>query len=150
MDKIRFEPQMFKFDIDNEATMTCKIIVNDENFIEIIKRIETPMATLNGEADIAGSYAYLPIDDLLDELNLDGCEDETKQAILLGCTCGCAECWPLYAQIEKRENVIIWYKFSNPFRNWDYSQLAPFIFDVTEFEKELMRLKRMIREQIRR
>ena len=34
MDRIRFEPQMFKFDIDDEETMTCKIIVNDESFIE--------------------------------------------------------------------------------------------------------------------
>ena len=141
MDKIRFEPQMFKFDIDNEATMTCKIIVNDENFIDIIKRIETPMAALNGETNIAGSYAYLPIDDLLDELSFDECEDGTKEVILLGCTCGCVECWPLYAQIEERENVIIWHKFSNPFRNWDYSQLAPLMFDRTEYENELKRVR---------
>ena len=78
MDRISFEPQMFKFDIDDEEVMTCKIIVNDESFIEIIKRIETPMAALSGQANIAGSYAYLPIEDLLDELNFDEENAETK------------------------------------------------------------------------
>ena len=73
MDRIRFEQQMFKFDIDDKETMTCKIIVNDESFIEIIKRVETPMAALSGQANIAGSYAYLPIEDLLDELKRTCC-----------------------------------------------------------------------------
>ena len=144
MDRISFEPQMFKFDIDDEEVMTCKIIVNDESFIEIIKRIETPMVALSGQANIAGSYAYLPIEDLLDELNFDEENAETKEAILLGCTCGCAECWPLYAQIEKREDVIIWHNFRNPYRDWDYSQLAPLMFDRMEYENELVRLKSKI------
>ena len=144
MDKLSFKWKRVTYDADDEATMTGQIFINDKSLIDLVKQVELPMAAANNEEGIAGAYAPLTLDDLHEELCADnGNEHKSKQVTLLGCTCGIVDCWPLKAKVEQSENLVIWYGFSNPYRNWNYDNLGPFVFDKNQYEYALERLEKM-------
>lgn len=142
MDKISFKYKRVKYDIENEPVMTCQIYINNKSLIDLVKEVEMPLANITGEESIAGNYAPLTLEDLYDEVNVkDNVVDGLKQSTVLGCTCGCVECWPLYVKIEQSENYVIWSGFRNPHRFWNYSSFGPFVFDKKQYKYELKKLE---------
>ncbi|MER6943011.1 hypothetical protein ABT294_03205 [Nonomuraea sp. NPDC000554] len=59
------------------------------------------------------------------------------ETMLLGCTCGIAECWALLAKIELTDSVVRWSGFRNNHRDWDLSLLGPFVFSRRQYERAL-------------
>lgn len=143
MDKINFKWKRVQYDIDNEPTMTCQVFINDRSLIDIVKQVELPMARVNDEEAIAGGYAPLTIEDLYESINISDGDDKAKEGVLLGCSCGSVECWPLYVKIEQSENLVIWHGFRNPHRNWGYGKLGPFVFDKKQYKYALDHLEKM-------
>lgn len=64
-----------------------------------------------------------------------------KEQLVLGCSCGNAECWPLYARITADRQTVVWDEFRQPRRRGrDYSAFGPFRFDREHYEKALREL----------
>ncbi|MEV6242404.1 hypothetical protein [Lentzea sp. NPDC051838] len=75
-------------------------------------------------------------------------EDELAQAfrpgkaqLVLACSCGAAECWPLQADITVDGDTIVWNEFRQPRRkDRDYTRFGPFRFDRAQYEEALAEL----------
>ncbi|MFJ5990956.1 hypothetical protein [Lentzea sp. NPDC092896] len=64
-----------------------------------------------------------------------------KPQLVLGCSCGHADCWPLYARITEDKHTVVWDEFSQPRRKGrDYSAFGPFRFDRAQYGKVLLEL----------
>jgi hypothetical protein len=140
---------------------TLEISVNGRLLIELVREVEQPFADREGRAFAAGQY---------DWLGLVGCElfdDTSQEFIVLGCTCGEAECWPLLCKIEFMPGHVRWSGFYNPFRTvefvaklddtaherivpWAYSGLGCFEFDRLQYKAAFGALEAdLAAEQIR-
>ena len=99
------------------------------------------------EKDIAGSYAGLQmwnVGSLYQWLNApppnyDCAEKDEHKAVLLGCSCGVLDCWPLESDITMTDQQVIWSNFRQPFRKetWSYDSFGPFTFHRTQYEAEV-------------
>lgn len=110
------------------------ILINGQSLIDLARSVELPFAQLEGKPDIAGQYGWL--------LDVE-CEIQrltTEECMLLGCTCGVPECWPLTARVSLAEDAVSWSGFRNCHRAeghphaWDHSALGPFVFDRKQYE----------------
>jgi hypothetical protein len=62
------------------------------------------------------------------------------ETMLLTCTCGTDECWPLIARVQVTDTVVVWSAFRNVHRDgWDLSTLGPFTFSRADYEQALRR-----------
>ena len=135
----------FKIDKDDVGNDHVQIIINGENFIDMLKRTE-----LQYDKSIAGQYKGLPAEmvfspskHLLGKVHVDLDYHDDKTAILI-CECGCAGCWDFVVKISISEKTVTWSEFEQPHRSsdsvsghWHYDSLRPFIFDRKQYEAEL-------------
>lgn len=64
-----------------------------------------------------------------------------RARVVLACSCGAAECWPLLADITEDGDTIIWRGFRQPRRKGrDYTRFGPFRFDRAQYEKAVEEL----------
>lgn len=64
-----------------------------------------------------------------------------KERLVLGCSCGHADCWPLYARITADKNTVVWDEFRQPRRRErDYGGFGPYVFDREQYEKAVAEL----------
>ncbi|WP_329789105.1 hypothetical protein V1227_32765 [Lentzea sp. DG1S-22] len=58
-----------------------------------------------------------------------------KSQLVLGCSCGHADCWPLYARIIAHGDMVVWDEFRQPRRRErDYIGFGPYRFDRARYE----------------
>ncbi|HUR04190.1 MAG TPA: hypothetical protein VM347_16715, partial [Nonomuraea sp.] len=94
---------------------------------------------------LAGEYSYFlgrwtgwPSRHYLGEPTEVAYNQEDDETMLLGCTCGIAECWALLARIEVTDMEVRWSGFNNNARDWDLSAtLGPFVFSRQQYEQAL-------------
>jgi hypothetical protein len=127
-----------------------RIIINGQDFIEILREIELPFATREGSPRIAGAYSCLPAHRVYlpsrhffgepDPIYSDG----KGRTYVLECECGEPGCWPMAVRIEVREKEVLWADFQQPHRQtsskkggWRYGALNSFTFDRQIYERAL-------------
>jgi hypothetical protein len=70
-------------------------------------------------------------------------QSSMEKTILFGCSCGCAGCWDMLANISRQDDKVIWSGFEQPnrgpncFEFWDYSAFGPFEFDSGQYLEKL-------------
>ena len=121
------------------------IFINGQSLIDLVRPVELPFRTIEGHPEKAGDYGWLHPFEC--EIFV---EPDALETHLLGCTCGEADCWPLWGRIKKTPNTVQWHSFYNPFRlekhlkivacndgrifiPWDYAALGPFEFDSNQY-----------------
>lgn len=109
---------------------------------DLLRRIELPSATADGQPDLASSYIGLsainvrwPSRHFLGEPVLSVFDE--GETPLLGCGCGIWECWPFTAHVDVQDDVVAWSRYRHGFRDWDYSDLWDLTFDRQEYETAL-------------
>jgi hypothetical protein len=129
--------------------MQLIIRINGLSLIDLVRPVELPFRTIEGHPEKAGDYGWLhPFEcDFF-------VEPDALETHLLGCTCGEADCWPLWGQIKKTPTTVQWHSFCNPFRlekylgkvdcndgrifiPWDYAALGPFEFDSKQYKEAI-------------
>lgn len=119
------------------------LIVNGFEFLELVRQVELPFALADEQPDLAGAYECLwPELMLAPSMHLLGTPDaefsHEGKPFLLGCTCGIAGCWPLFARVEVGPDTVRWSEFEHGFRNnWRYDSLGPFVFQRSQYETAL-------------
>ena len=140
MDTIKFEITTIQKEHFGKYEVV-DIFINNRNIIDIVKIVEQPFATADGQPDLAGSYDGLSPIEFIE--NITG---ESAENYILGCTCGITECWPLEVKIEQKDYTITWKNFENYHRAWDWSELH-FCFDMAQYYEEIGKLKEQMRQQ---
>ena len=106
MDSIKFYPN--DYEIEGESLTEVVVTINGEPLLELIRQREQSFAAKEGQASIAGDYAYLSLIDFkklfLDVLLPNGrlAASGERSVVLLGCPCGLWGWWylELPAQVE--------------------------------------------------
>ncbi len=62
---------------------------------------------------------------------------EDGDTVLMGCSCGEWDCWPLTARVLAGGDVVRWTNFRTGHRDWDLSALGPFEFARLQYEAAL-------------
>lgn len=134
-------------DETSSSFVAAQIHIDQTSLIDLLKQFEQPFANHEGSPDLAGSYGWLSKEYAFHSLM--GCESRSNgKIILLGCTCGIDECWPMLARVKTTETSVVWSDFEQPYRTsnhpnpWDYSGFGPFVFDRSAYEAELEKLLR--------
>jgi hypothetical protein len=162
MDAIRFEVLPNPSTIDDGQpglrSLGIQYLINGRDLLEMVRDIEAPFAAREGHPDIAGGYGALPLREFEDAPRYflgdagEGAWPGPPWTNLYVCgSCGVAECWPLYVQIQSTNDSVRWHSFRQPHRDkasaagrsgrhWQYDQLGPFTFDRTMYEREVDRL----------
>jgi hypothetical protein len=127
-----------------------EIVVNGQPLIERLREVERPFAEREGSPLIAGGYGPLPAAALL--ANLTGQPDRIFErrdgkVTLLVCNCGCEGCWDFIAEIEERDDEVVWRGFeqihrplSDPDRAWRYDELGELVFRRSDYDAAVSRL----------
>ncbi len=151
LDTLRFSIQKFTYDYDAEPSDVVAIYINDHNFKKIIRDCEWENALKTGDYDSSGLYVWLTVDDIIENLGKVAVPDKENdsETLILGCSSGCAEEWPLYVTITEVDDQVIWSGFRNSFKtdpesssHWDYSGLGEYRFDKKQYFSEIDKLKR--------
>lgn len=141
MDSIKF--YLNDYEMNGEGLTEVVVTINGEPLLELIKRREQGFAAKEGQASIAGGYAYLSLIDfeelfLRAALEADLAQDE-RDVVLLGCPCGIWDCWYLALKIKFETETVKLYDFTNPRRkNWRYG--LEFKFDRVSFVSEISKI----------
>lgn len=141
MDSIKF--YLNDYEMNGEGLTEVVVTINGEPLLELIKRREQGFAAKDGQASIAGGYAYLSLIDfeelfLRAALEADLAQDE-RDVVLLGCPCGIWDCWYLALKIKFETETVKLYDFTNPRRkNWRYG--LEFKFDRVSFVSEISKI----------
>ena len=141
MDSIKF--YLNDYEMNGEGLTEVVVTINGESLLELIKRREQGFAAKEGQASIAGGYAYLSLIDfeelfLRAALEADLAQDE-RDVVLLGCPCGIWDCWYLALKIKFETETVKLYDFTNPRRkNWRYG--LEFKFDRVSFMSEISKI----------
>ena len=150
MDVIRFElrPPMEEYWNDQ----ALHILINGDHLIDLVREIERPFALKEGSPEIAGAYDGLPVSEI------GSAKDHFlgrpqpilnygAKTVLLGCTCGIVDCWPLLARVVVGDRTVTWSDFEQPHRRvnsaageWRYDDFGPFVFDRDQYVAELERV----------
>jgi hypothetical protein len=97
-----------------------------------------PAPLLAGDYNYLGRWTCWPTRHYLGEPEEVAYNQEDDETMLLGCTCGIAECWALLARIEVTDTTVRWSAFRNNAREWDLSAaLGPFVFARQQYEEAL-------------
>lgn len=121
------------------------IKIDGRNFIDIVKEVELIVAQSTNEANLAGSYWYLPLHQVQSPSNflLGGSlpsylDYGDGKRSLLECTCQCEGCWPLRARVTTEGDYVNWSDFEQPHRDdWIYPESFQFIFSRTQLENAI-------------
>ena len=141
MDNIKF--YLNDYEVDDRSLTEVAVAINGEPLLELIRRCEQSFAAKDGQASIAGSYAYLSLIDfeelfLRAALEADLAQDE-RDVVLLGCPCGIWNCWYLALKIKFETETVKLYEFKNPRRkDWRYG--LEFKFDRVSFVSEISKI----------
>jgi hypothetical protein len=127
MNKISFQTQPSKSGAGEEV----RILVDGRDLLELVRRIELPQATADGQPDLAASYEVLGPERWEQLTDLD---DDNRVAVF-GCNCGVVECWPLRVRITVKNGTVVWSDFEQPNRAWEYLRLGPFVFQREQYEQ---------------
>ena len=143
MDSIKF--YLNDYEIEGESLTEVVVAINGEPLLELIKRREQSFAAKDGQASIAGDYAYLSLIDFkklfLDALSPNGrlAASGERSVVLLGCPCGIWSCWYLSLKIKFEADTVKLYEFKNPRRkDWRYG--LEFKFDRVSFASEISKI----------
>jgi hypothetical protein len=115
----------------------AEIAVNARPLIELVTPFEEAhVAAENAQSGgelRAGDYHY-PAVTWIEELRRP-----SKEAFVLGCTCGIVECWAIVVDITRDERTVRWSNLRHNHRvKWRYD-LGPFVFDRVLYEAEIVR-----------
>ena len=143
MDSIKF--YLNDYEIEGESFTEVVVAINGEPLLELIKRREQSFAAKDGQASIAGDYAYLSLIDFkklfLDALSPNGrlAASGERSVVLLGCPCGIWSCWYLALKIKFETETVKLYAFKNLRRkDWQYG--LEFKFDRVSFVSEISKI----------
>ena len=143
MDNIKF--YLNDYEIEGESFTEVVVAINGEPLLELIKRREQGFAAKDGQASIAGGYAYLSLIDFkklfLDALLPNGqlAANGERSVVLLGCPCGIWDCWYLALKIKFETETVKLYDFTNLRRkDWQYG--LEFKFDRVSFVSEISKI----------
>ena len=119
------------------------VFIDETNLVELARIAELPHARADGHPETAGNYdGMLP----LDWVTLPEQDDADGRAAVLGCTCGEVGCWPLRVRIVETPQRVRWSDFQQPHRpNWSHEGLGPFVFDRTQYDDEVARIRAVVR-----
>ena len=125
MDNIKF--YLNDYEVDGRSLTEVAVTINGEPLLELIRRREQSFAAKDGQANIAGDYAYLSLIDFkklfLDALLPNGrlAASGERSVVLLGCPCGIWSCWYLALKIKFEADTVRFNDFKNPRRkDWRY------------------------------
>ena len=141
MDNIKF--YLNDYESNGESFTEVAVAINGEPLLELIRWREQSFAAKDGQASIAGSYAYLSLIDfeklfLRTALEADLAQDE-RDVVLLGCPCGIWSCWYLALKIKFEADTVRFSDFKNPRRrDWQYG--LEFKFDRVSFVSEISKI----------
>ena len=141
MDSIKF--YLNDYESNGESFTEVAVAINGEPLLELIRRREQSFAAKDGQASIAGDYAYLSFIDfeelfLRAALEADLAQDE-RNVVLLGCPCGIWSCWYLALKIKFEAETVRFSDFKNPRRkDWRYG--LEFKFDRVSFVGEISKI----------
>ena len=141
MDSIKF--YLNDYEADGRNFTEVAVAINGEPLLELIRRREQSFAAKDGQASIAGDYAYLSLIDfeelfLRTALEADLAQDE-RDVVLLGCPCGIWSCWYLALKIKFETETVKLYEFKNLRRkDWQYG--LEFKFDRVSFVSEISKI----------
>lgn len=141
MDSIKFYPN--DYEMNGESLTEVIVTINGEPLLELIRQREQSFAAKEGQASIAGSYAYLSLIDF-EELFLDAALEadlaqDKRDVVLLGCPCGIWGCWYLALKAKFEADTIRFSDFTNPRRkDWRYG--LEFKFDRVSFMSEISKV----------
>ena len=141
MDSIKF--YLNDYESNGESFTEVAVAINGEPLLELIRRCEQSFAAKDGQASIAGSYAYLNLIDfeelfLSAALEADLAQDE-RDVVLLGCPCGIWNCWYLALRIKFETETVKLYEFKNlRCKDWRYG--LEFKFDRVSFVGETSKI----------
>ena len=143
MDSIKF--YLNDYEIEGESFTEVVVTINGEPLLELIKRREQSFAAKEGQASIAGGYAYLSLIDFkklfLDALLPNGqlAASGERSVVLLGCPCGIWSCWYLALKVKFEANAVKFTDFTNLRRkDWQYG--LEFKFDRADFMGEISKI----------
>ncbi len=118
------------------------IEVNGRQLQHLARDVEHVHAQAEGKPGLAGDYAGLsPLQvrgsarHFLGEPRASWFED--GDTVLMGCSCGEWDCWPLTARVLAGGDVVRWTTFRTGHRDWDLSALGPFEFARLQYEAAL-------------
>jgi hypothetical protein len=126
-----------------------QIVVNGQALVERLREVERPFAEREGSLTLAGGYAPLPARQLL--ANLTGRPEPIfvyrGKVTLLVCNCETEGCWDFVAEIEQRDDEVVWRGFeqihrplSDPDRAWRYDELGELVFRRSDYDAAVRRL----------
>jgi len=134
------------------------IVVDGIRLLDMVRDAELPFARREQQERaaefapdpaplLAGAYMGLPGRYGWPNRHLLGQPEElpwslrhAAETMLLTCTCGTDECWPLMARVQVSDTVVVWSAFRNVHRDgWDLSTLGPFTFSRADYEQALRR-----------
>ena len=143
MDSIKF--YLNDYDMKGEGLTKVVVTINDKPLLELIRQRERSFAAKDGQASVAGDYAYLSLIDFkklfLDALlpNRQLAASDERSVVLLGCPCGIWDCWYLALKIKFETETVKLYEFKNPRRkDWQYG--LEFRIDRVSFVSEISKI----------
>ena len=135
---LRLEPA----ESDSEDDRVCAA-VNGRDLIALVRDVELPFASADGQPDVAGSYGWLTtyewnrIAELI-EGKSSGARMADGSVALLACQCGVTDCWPLYASVDVADDRVTIGDFLQPYRkNWRHDGFGPFVFSKAQLLDEI-------------
>lgn len=147
MDTIRFSRRPLASPADD--LYRVQVDIRTRPLLELVRAAELPLATADGQPELAGRYEQAIIfgwrDDpppamhYLGATGSDRACGAAEKTLLLGCICGEEGCWPLLARIEVGPRRVTWSAFEQPYRpHWDYG--LKLVFDRWAYEDALAAL----------
>ena len=129
---------------DEYGVQKAIIVIDDREFLKIVREIELPIAKRASEPELTGQYDYLNIDDVLyPSKHLFGNPARSllkydDRISILECECGCEGCWPLLMTVNATDHTVVWSDFCQIHRDdWHYPSDFRFEFDLQQVEKAL-------------
>jgi hypothetical protein len=118
------------------------ILVNGRRLEDLARIVEMQYAVAEDKPNLAGDYEPLaPADFSSDPTHFLGHPRaswfEDGDTVLMGCPCGEWACWPLTVRVEVTPVTVRWHDFRTGHRDWDLSELGPFVFDRRDYEAAL-------------
>lgn len=126
------------------GTRAAVISIDGRSLLDVVRDLEIPIATANGEAELAGTYSYLnshsvmpPSRHLFGEAASSLLSYAGKVSVL-ECQCGCEGCWPLLIRITIAEDTVRWSEPQQPHRDqWVYPHDWQLTFEQRQYEAAL-------------
>ncbi len=134
LDRLEFELRVHDGQPGWPAWTEARYRINGDLLVDVLREIETPYAVAEGHPDLAGDYLG-PAQHAVSSLLGGGGKEKT---MLLGCTCGVWECWPMLIDLVVDGDTVTWSAFEQPFRPWKYG--LTFTFSRREYERVIASL----------